>query len=122
ESEPLTALNRHTWSSVMMPRMLSGHLQGRYLAMISKLVQPKCALEIGTYTGYSAICMAEGLAPGGMLHTIDINEELEELINSYIEKAGNTGKIRFHLGNALEIVNQIDEQLDLVFTDADKEN
>ncbi len=122
ESEVLQALNRETWSNVIMPRMLSGHLQGRVLSMLSKLVQPKYVLEIGTYTGYSALCLAEGLKEGGKVITIDINEELEDLIKKYIDKAGLEGLIELHIGNALEIIPNLTEQPDLVFIDADKEN
>lgn len=122
ESETLAELNRETHAKVMMPRMLSGHLQGRVLSLLSKLKQPKKILEIGTYTGYSAICLAEGLPPDGHLHTIDINEELEDMAQHYFEKAGMAEKITMHIGNALEIVPNLNEKWDLVFVDADKEN
>lgn len=122
ESNVLQELNRHTWANIMMPRMLSGHLQGRFLSMISHLVKPHRILEIGTYTGYSAICLAEGLAEGGLLHTIDVNEELESLVKDYIAKSGNEGKIKFHLGNATKVIPTLSEQFDIVFIDADKEN
>lgn len=122
EPEILAQLNRETWLKMLQPRMLSGHGQGRFLSLISKLIQPKRILEIGTYTGYSALCMAEGLAPNGMLHTIDINEELETMVRSYIAKAGMQERIKMHLGNALQIIPTLDEQWDLVFIDADKEN
>ncbi len=118
----LKELNRETWAGVMMPRMLSGHLQGRFLAMISKMIQPHVVLEIGTYTGYSAICLAEGLRDGGVIHTIDVNEELEDMVRSYIRKAGLEENIHFHVGNALEIIPGLVAQFDLVFIDADKEN
>ena len=122
ESPVLAALNRETYAKVLVPRMLSGHLQGRVLSMLSTLAQPKNILEIGTYTGYSAICLAEGLAPGGVLHTIDINEELEAMVARYIKESGNEGRIVQHIGNALEIIPTLTPQWDLVFIDADKEN
>lgn len=124
ESEPsyLTELTRETWQKVLVPRMLSGHLQGRVLSFFSTLVQPTRILEIGTYTGYSAICMAEGLAEGGMLHTIEINDELEEMQQRYFKKAGVADKIKVHFGHALDILESLDERWDLVFIDADKEN
>ena len=122
EPELLAELNRETWAKVMMPRMLSGHLQGRILSMFSKLIQPKNILEIGTYTGYSAICIAEGLAEGGMIHTLDKNEELEDLQNKFFEKSGYRSQIQQHFGNALEIIPTFEEKFDLVFIDADKSN
>ncbi len=122
ENEVLQQLNRETNAKVMMPRMISGHLQGRFLAMMSQMIKPKTILEVGTYTGYSAICLAEGLQDGGTLHTIDINEELEELVRSYFEKAGITNKVQYHIGNALEIIPALQGPFDLVFIDADKIN
>lgn len=122
ESNVLKELNRETNANVLQPRMLSGHLQGQVLAMFSKMIRPQKILEIGTYTGYSAICLAQGLTPEGVLHTIDINEELEELVKKYISKAALENKIIAHTGNALEIIPQLNEQFDLVFIDADKEN
>lgn len=122
EPELLKALNRDTQAHVLMPRMLSGHLQGRFLSMISRLVQPKLILEIGTYTGYSALCLAEGLKEDGMLHTIDINEELETMAGSYFRKAGKQNQIIMHIGHALEIIPELKGEFDLVFIDADKEN
>lgn len=122
ESSVLAELNRETWAKVLQPRMLSGHLQGRFLSMLSMLKQPKRILEIGTYTGYSALCLAEGLAPDGQLHTIDVNEELERIIRKYVVKAGLAEKITLHVGNALEIIPTLNEKWDLVFIDADKEN
>lgn len=106
----------------MAPRMLSGHLQGRVLAMISRMIQPKRILEIGTYTGYSAICLAEGLQPGGKLITIDVNEELEDMVRKNFEKAALSAQIDFRIGNAVDIIPQLNEKFDLVFIDADKEN
>ncbi|MEQ9262350.1 MAG: O-methyltransferase [Owenweeksia sp.] len=122
ESEVLQELNRETWSKVLQPRMLSGHLQGRVLSMLSKMIQPKRILEIGTYTGYSALCLAEGLQEEGKLHTIDINEELEDMVNSYIEKAGYSDRIQMHVGDATQIIPALNESWDIVFIDADKEN
>lgn len=124
EPEPvfLQELNRETNLKVLMPRMLSGHYQGRLLSMLSKLIRPVCILEIGTYTGYSAICLAEGLQDRGVLHTIDINAELETLARRYFKKAGLEDKIQYHIGNALTVIPGLDLQFDLVFIDADKEN
>ncbi|HEY6162287.1 MAG TPA: O-methyltransferase [Bacteroidia bacterium] len=124
QDEPpvLKELNRETHAKVLVPRMLSGHLQGRVLSMLSKMIQPKCILEIGTYTGYSAICLSEGLCEGGILHTIDINEELEGMVRRYFEKAGVEKKIKYHVGDATKIIPGMRETFDLVFIDADKEN
>jgi predicted O-methyltransferase YrrM len=122
EAPYLEQLNRETWSKVTMPRMLSGHIQGRVLATFSNMINPDRILEIGTYTGYSAICLAEGLTPNGLLYTIDINEELEEMARSYFDKAGVTQQVRLLNGNAMELIPGIDEIFDLVFIDADKEN
>lgn len=122
ESDTLQQLNRETHARIMMPRMLSGHLQGRFLAMMSKMIAPKTILEIGTYTGYSAICLAEGLKADGTLHTIDINEELEDLVKGYFTKAGLDGKVQYHIGNALDIIPTLPGTFDLVFIDADKIN
>lgn len=122
--EPLVLkeLNRETQAQVIMPRMLSGHLQGRVLSMFSHMIKPAQILEIGTYTGYSAICMAEGLILGGMLHTIDINEELIDRVHEYIEKSGFTDRIRTYVGDATQVIPGISQTFDLVFIDADKEN
>ena len=122
EPAVLAKLNRETNAKVLMPRMLSGHLQGRVLSMLSNMIKPKNILEIGTYTGYSALCLCEGLTEGGMLHTIDINEELEKMVRAYFEEAGVSKKINYHIGNAVEIIPSIKETFDLVFIDADKEN
>lgn len=122
ESALLSNLNRETHLNVLQPRMLSGHLQGRVLSMLSKMLNPRTILEIGTYTGYSALCMAEGLTENGVLHTIDINEELEELCNEYFEKSPVGHKIKMHVGNALDIIPELSSSFDLVFIDADKEN
>ena len=122
EPAALKELNRETHAKVLMPRMLSGHLQGRLLSLISHMIRPKLVLEIGTYTGYSAICFAEGLQQGGMVHTIDINDELEPLIKRYIEKSGMKDKITTHFGDAKIILPSLTGPFDLVFIDADKFN
>lgn len=122
ESEVLKQVNRNTHLYELMPRMLSGHVQGRFLSLLSKMLSPKYILEIGTYTGYSAICMAEGLRDGGALHTIDINEELKEKNLENFKKAGFEGKVIQHIGNALEIIPRLEVDFDLVFIDADKAN
>ncbi|ATL47340.1 methyltransferase [Chitinophaga caeni] len=120
EGDLLYRLHRETYLKVEQPHMLSGHLQGQYLSMLSQIMAPKRILEIGTYTGYSAICLAKGLTSDGHLHTIDINEELEELCQKYFNAAGLTGKITMHIGKAAEIIPTLDEVFDLVFIDADK--
>jgi predicted O-methyltransferase YrrM len=122
ESDVLKELNRETHLKVLSPRMLSGHLQGNVLSMISKMIQPKQILEIGTYTGYSAIALAQGLQEKGKLHTIDINEEIEKMTRSFFEKAALTTKINYYIGNALTIIPTIKETFDIVFIDADKKN
>ncbi|NGX83695.1 O-methyltransferase [Aequorivita sp. KMM 9714] len=122
EPELLQKLSRETWQKVLAPRMLSGHLQGRVLSMLSKLIQPKYVLEIGTYTGYSALCLAEGMQEDGELHTIDINEELFDFQRKYFDESAFGNQIVQHLGNALEIIPEIDKTFDLVFIDADKSN
>lgn len=122
ESEILSDLNRQTHINVLQPRMLSGHLQGRTLSLLSKMIHPNRILEIGTYTGYSAICMAEGLNKNGKLITIDVNYELEDMVKNYVEKAGFTDQIEMKVGDAMEIIPQLDKNFDLVFIDADKSN
>ena len=122
EPKILAELSKETWQKVLNPRMLSGACQGRLLAMTSELIQPKVVLEIGTFTGYSALCFAEGLSKNGKIITIDKNEELETLQNKYFTKSGYRNQIIQKVGNALEIVPTIDEKLDLVFIDADKVN
>jgi predicted O-methyltransferase YrrM len=122
ESAILKKINRETHAKVLMPRMLSGHLQGNILGMFSKMIKPKQILEIGTYTGYSAICLAQGLAEDGLLHTIDINEELETMVRGFFEEAGMNNKIKYYIGNALKIISTINAQFDMVFIDADKKN
>jgi caffeoyl-CoA O-methyltransferase len=122
ESDVLKRLNRETYSKMMMPRMLSGHLQGQVLRMLSLMIKAKQILEIGTFTGYSAICLSEGLQDGGTLHTIDINEEYTEIVNRYFKEANVENKIKRYIGNAVDIIPTIKETFDLVFIDADKEN
>ena len=122
EPQLLQELNRETWQKVLNPRMLSGAFQGRLLSMISKLIQPKNILEIGTYTGYSALCLAEGISSEGKIITIDKNEELETLQNKFFEKSGFRNQIQQFVGSAIEIIPTIDKKFDLVFIDADKSN
>ena len=122
EPELLQELSRETWQKVLAPRMLSGHFQGRVLSMISKLINPKNILEIGTYTGYSALCLAEGMQKEGELHTIDTNEELYDFQRKYFDKSGFGNQIKQHIGNALDIIPTLDVTFDLVFIDADKQN
>ena len=122
EPEILKDLNKETYLKVLNPRMLSGHLQGRFLSIITKLIKPKTILEIGTYTGYSAICMAEGLVENGIIHTIDINEELVSIQNKYFKKSKCNNSITQHVGDARNIIKNINEEFDVVFLDADKEN
>mgnify|MGYP006276137705 CR=1 FL=1 len=122
ENELLHRINRETHLEVLKPRMLSGHLQGRVLAMLSHMIWPASILEIGTYTGYSAICMAEGMKNEGKLVTIDINEELEARVRNYFQESGYHKQIEYLIGNALEIIPRRTETWDLVFIDADKEN
>ncbi|MDO6812680.1 O-methyltransferase [Tenacibaculum soleae] len=122
EPKILQELTKETWQKVLNPRMLSGAFQGRVLSMISKLVQPKSILEIGTYTGYSALCLAEGLSEDGKLYTIDKNEELEELQATYFQKSAYKNQIKQYIGNAIDIIPTIDTKFDLVFIDADKSN
>jgi len=122
EPKILKDLNKETYLKVLNPRMLSGHIQGRFLSIITKLIKPKKILEIGTYTGYSAICMAEGLIENGIIHTIDINEELVSIQNKYFAKSKCNNSIIQHVGDARNIIKSINEKFDLVFLDADKEN
>lgn len=122
EPELLQQLNKETHQKVLQPRMLSGHFQGRVLSMISKLMHPGNILEIGTYTGYATLCMAEGLHKDGIIDTIDINEELVEIQNKYFEQSGKINQIVQHIGNALDIIPKLNKKFDLVFIDADKEN
>ncbi len=120
ENDLLKIINRDTHANVLMPRMLSGHLQGRVLSMISRMIRPRVVLEIGTYTGYSALCLVEGLADGGKLITIDINEELEEKVSEYFKSFRD--KIDYRIGRAIDILPTVEETFDLVFIDADKSN
>tara|TARA_B100000780_G_C21088713_1_gene438700 strand:+ start:937 stop:1578 length:642 start_codon:yes stop_codon:yes gene_type:complete len=122
EPQILQELTKETWQKVINPRMLSGAYQGRVLSMLSKLIKPKSILEIGTYTGYSAICIAEGLTEDASIDTIDKNEELADLQNKYFTKSGFRNKITQHVGFALEIIPTIHKKFDLVFIDADKSN
>ncbi len=122
EPDILKELNQETHDKASKPRMLSGHLQGRILSMFAHMVRPKQVLDIGTYTGYSAICLAEGLKEGGVVRTVDKNDELQEIVERYIQKAGFTDRISYHLGNALELIDEWEGPFDLVFIDADKEN
>ena len=122
EPQILQELTKETWQRVLNPRMLSGAFQGRILSMISKIINPKDILEIGTYTGYSAICIAEGISNEATIDTIDKNEELEDIQNRYFKKSGFRDQIKQHVGNALEIIPTLDKKFDLVFIDADKSN
>lgn len=122
ESAPLAALNRETGAKVLQPQMLSGHLQGALLRMISHMVRPRRVLEIGTFTGYATICLAEGMAEDGRLHTIDRNEELADMCHRYWEQAGVDDRITLHTGKAAELIPGLQEPFELVFIDADKEN
>ncbi|WMN13073.1 O-methyltransferase [Marivirga salinae] len=122
ESELLYKINRETHTEVLKPRMLSGHLQGRVLSMLSHMIQPENILEIGTYTGYSALCMAEGLKDNGKLITLDVNEELEERVREYFQSSEYSDKIEMKIGKALEIMPTLNKTWDMVFIDADKSN
>jgi predicted O-methyltransferase YrrM len=122
ENELLKRINRETHLEVLQPRMLSGHFQGRVLSMLSKMIQPKRILEIGTYTGYSALCMAEGLSPDGKLVTIDVNEELAARVQSYFDESSFSKQISYVISPALEVIPSLNETWDLVFIDADKQN
>ena len=122
EPEILSKLNKETYQKILQPRMLSGHIQGRFLSLISKIKSPLHILEIGTYTGYGTLCLAEGLATNGKIFTIDRNEELINIQNKYFEESGNRDKIVQLTGNAIDILMNLDENFDLIFIDADKEN
>ncbi|TND07647.1 MAG: O-methyltransferase family 3 [Bacteroidetes bacterium] len=122
ESDLLQKLNRETHAKVLKPRMLSGHLQGQVLRMFSYMIRPKNILEIGTFTGYSALCLCEGLQDDGKLITIDINEELEPMVRRYFSESGKDARIDYRVGNALEIIPGLNQSFDLVFIDADKVN
>lgn len=120
EDDFLEELDRETHLKVLRSRMLSGHLQGQILSMISCMIKPRFILEIGTFTGYSAICLAKGLAKGGQLHTIEIDDELEPIAKKYFRKSGMADRIIQHIGNARKIIPSIKQSFDLVFIDADK--
>ncbi len=124
EKEPdlLAALNKETYQKILLPRMLSGHFQGRVLSMLSKLIRPVNILEIGTFTGYAALCLCEGMQENGQLHTIDIKEELETIQRKYFDKSPWGSQIFQHLGEAIDIIPTLELKFDLVFIDADKEN
>jgi len=122
EPELLAKLNKETHQKILQPRMLSGHFQGRVLSMLSKIIRPKHVLEIGTYTGYAALCLAEGLAENGTLDTIDIEEELVDFQKKYFDASEWKDQIFQHLGNAIDIIPTLNKKFDLVFIDADKEN
>ena len=121
EDPILSALSRETHVKIYHPRRSSNHLSGRLLEMFSSMIQPQKILEIGTFTGYGAICLARGLAPGGILHTLEINDELETFILKWLEKSGFSNRIKLHIGNALEIIPQLDETFDLAFIDGEKD-
>lgn len=120
EGDYLHALYRDTHLKLLYPRMASGHLQGRILKMLVRMIQPRQVLEIGTYSGYSALCIAEGLPEGAMLHTFEINDEQEEFTRPWLEGSPYAGKIRFYIGDALELVPRLGLTFDLVFMDGDK--
>ena len=120
EGELLAALNRDANVNLLRPRMLSGHLQGRILKMFCRMLAPKRVLEVGTYTAYATLCMAEGMAPDGRIHTIEINDEMEDFINKYLDRSPHKEKITVHFGDALEVIPKLGGEFDLVFIDADK--
>lgn len=122
EPEHLHALAEETRTRVDMPQMLSGHLQGRFLSLMSRMLTPRLVLDIGTFTGYSALCMAEGLAPDGVLHTIDIKTPLASLVDHHVRRAGYHDRILQHLAPAVEVIPRLAGTFDLVFIDADKQN
>lgn len=122
EPDILRALTRETHLKVIQPRMLTGHFQGRALSLLSKILNPKYILEVGTYTGYSALCLAEGLQKQGELHTIDVNAELYDIQRKYFQKSGQGNQIIQHTGNALELIPQLDQTFDLIFIDAEKKD
>ena len=122
EPEILSRLSKETHQKILQPRMLSGHIQGRFLSFISKIKSPDKILEIGTYTGYSTICLAEGLSKNGKIDTIDKNEELIKIQNKYFEESGFRNKIIQHTGYAIDILKNLNEKYDIIFIDADKEN
>ena len=120
EGALLSALNRDANVNLLRPRMLSGHLQGRILKMFCRMLRPHRVLEIGTYTGYATLCMAEGTEDDALIHTLEINDEMEDFIMKYLSRSPHKAKIRLHIGDAMEIIPELDETFDLVFIDADK--
>ena len=122
ESELLQGIDRETNLKVLMPRMLSGHYQGRVLSMLSKMMSPTRILEVGTFTGYATLCLAEGLQPDGLIYTLDINEELEDMVRNNFAGSADHSKIRYIIGDATQTIAALDEIFDLVFIDADKKN
>ena len=122
EPQILKDLTRETYQKVLLPRMLSGPLQGRFLSVLSKIIRPKKILEIGTYTGYATLCLAEGLAPNGIIDTLDKNEELLDFQRKYFNRSGYGDQINQHLGNAIDIIPKLSSDYDFVFLDADKTN
>lgn len=122
ENELLKKIDRATHLKVLLPRMLSGHYQGRVLSMLSKMIAPKRILEIGTFTGYATLCLAEGLTADGLIYTLDINEELEEMVRGHFEASPFNEQIKYIIGDATQTVNELDETFDLIFIDADKKN
>lgn len=122
EPELLKKIDRETNLKVLMPRMLSGHYQGRVLSMLSKMINPACILEIGTFTGYATLCLAEGLATNGLIYTLDINQELEDMVRHNFSQSPYNEQIKYIIGNATETVLELNEVFDLVFIDADKKN
>jgi caffeoyl-CoA O-methyltransferase len=123
EPEALKTINRETYLKVLKPHMLSGHYQGRLVSMLSKMMQPKRILEIGTFTGYATICLAEGLTEDGIIHTIEVNREMEEMLNSHFKLTNVEKQVRLHFGPAEDVLNDLAEKnFDIVFIDADKKN
>lgn len=120
EGDLLAALNRDANVNLLRPRMLSGHLQGRILKMFCRMLRPRRVLEIGTYTAYATLCMAEGMEEGALIHTIEINDEMEDFIQKYLSRSPHRDKVRLHLGDAMEIIPRLEETFDMVFIDADK--
>lgn len=120
EGDLLRALNRDANVNLLRPRMLSGHLQGRLLKMFCRMMCPRRVLEIGTYTGYATLCLAEGMEEGGLVHTLEINDEMEDFIQKYLARSPHRDKVRLHIGDAMQIIPPLDETFDMVFIDADK--